>query len=166
MSQSVGNSLVSGTVADMFSPDQRGTPMGLFTLATFLGQVREAFHTEAYRPFRLTADNRWDGFRVGRPGARLPMGLRCMSGSLRFNLALNHGHNQTNPQIQGIAAGATCVLNVLFVRETRIDNLLEKRARELTKKTGIKHVCRGAASKKQGFEVLATSCLRPLSGLT
>jgi sugar phosphate permease len=39
MSQSVGNSLVSGTVADMFSPDQRGTPMGLFTLATFLGQV-------------------------------------------------------------------------------------------------------------------------------
>ncbi|KAK1922845.1 major facilitator superfamily domain-containing protein [Papiliotrema laurentii] len=126
MSQSVGNSLVSGTVADMFSPDQRGTPMGLFTLATFLGQ---------------TIGGTVFGWVVQELGFQWVYG------------------------IQGIAAGATCVLNVLFVRETRIDNLLEKRARELTKKTGIKHVCRGAASKKQGFEVLATSCLRPLKFL-
>lgn len=37
-SSSVGNSMVSGTVADIFGPDDRGRPMSLFTWATFLGQ--------------------------------------------------------------------------------------------------------------------------------
>ena len=36
---SVGNSLVSGTVADLFDSSERGLPMNIFTLATFTGQV-------------------------------------------------------------------------------------------------------------------------------
>lgn len=36
---SVSNSMVGGTVADLFSPADRGFPMSLFTLSIFCGQV-------------------------------------------------------------------------------------------------------------------------------
>lgn len=61
-------------------------------------------------------------------------------------------------------AGLACVVNLLFLRETRSDILLSRRAKELTKTTGTKHVARGQEVKKGGvLAILAVSCLRPVS---
>lgn len=57
-----------------------------------------------------------------------------------------------------------CILNLLFLRETRSDILLSRRARRLTKETGILHLPRGYDTKKTGLGVVAISCLRPMSG--
>lgn len=56
-----------------------------------------------------------------------------------------------------------CILNLLFLRETRSDILLSRRAARLTKETGVLHVCRGYDTKKTGLRVIAISCLRPMS---
>lgn len=65
-------------------------------------------------------------------------------------------------QIQAIIAGAACILNLVFLRETRSDILLLRRAQSLTKQTGQKHVPRGYDSDKGGWRLIAVSCLRPI----
>jgi hypothetical protein len=40
MSSSVGNSMVGGTIADLFRADDRGRAMNIFSLVIFFGQVR------------------------------------------------------------------------------------------------------------------------------
>jgi hypothetical protein len=44
MASSVGASMVSGTVADMYRPKNRGTGMNIFTLLNFTGQVSAPLH--------------------------------------------------------------------------------------------------------------------------
>ena len=39
MVSSVGNSMVGGTVADLFRADDRGLAMNVFVIMVFLGQV-------------------------------------------------------------------------------------------------------------------------------
>jgi hypothetical protein len=65
-------------------------------------------------------------------------------------------------QVQAIAAVVSCILNVLVLRETRGDVILSRRAKRLTKETGIRHVC-ATDLQRQGFLVLVSiSLVRPL----
>lgn len=67
--------------------------------------------------------------------------------------------------VQGIAAAGACVVNALLLRETRANTLLSRRARRLTKETGIKHVARSDLEKKQQnvLQQLRVTAIRPLS---
>lgn len=44
MSSSVGNSMVGGTIADIFRADDRGSGMNIFSVVIFAGQVSWADH--------------------------------------------------------------------------------------------------------------------------
>jgi hypothetical protein len=68
-------------------------------------------------------------------------------------------------QVQGIAAATACLLNLLFLRETRSDTLLAERASKLTKETGIRHVCKGSPVRNDWKGSLTSSLVRPLSTL-
>ena len=135
----MGNGLVAGLVAEIFGPADRGGPMALFTFATFVGQ---AIGGSAF------------GWVVQELGFQWVYGV----GS-RVQRVIKAEH-----QIQGIATGLACVGNLLFLRETRSDILLSRRARAMTESTGIKYIARGQEVKKGGvIAVLAVSCLRPVS---
>ncbi|KAK8843471.1 hypothetical protein IAR55_007128 [Kwoniella newhampshirensis] len=123
---SVGNSMVGGTVADMFLPNQRGPAMGVFTLMIFNGQA-----------IGITAIS-WMGQNLG---------IRWTYG------------------IQGIVAVISVILNAIVLRETRSDVLLSRRAKNLTKKTGIKHVCAADLQKTDFMVVMRVSLVRPLQYL-
>ncbi|OCF34125.1 hypothetical protein I316_04074 [Kwoniella heveanensis BCC8398] len=126
IAQSVGNSMVGGTVADMFLPAGRGVAMGVFTLMIFLGQG------------------------VGIPAM-------AWSGQ-ELGMKWTYG-------IQAIAAVVSIGLNLLFLRETRSDVLLSRRAKKLTAKTGKKHLCAADLQKKSIASILSVSLIRPLQFL-
>nr|XP_031862231.1 uncharacterized protein CI109_002196 [Kwoniella shandongensis]KAA5529303.1 hypothetical protein CI109_002196 [Kwoniella shandongensis] len=123
---SVGNSMVGGTVADMFLPHQRGPAMGVFSLMIFNGQA-----------IGITAIS-WMGQKLG---------MRWTYG------------------IQGLAALVSVILNAIVLRETRSDVLLSRRAKMLTKKTGIKHLCAADLQKTDFKIVMRVSLIRPLQYL-
>lgn len=58
------------------------------------------------------------------------------------------------------------VLSVLLqfatLKETRADVLLSRRARRLTQRTGIKHICPTDLQKKSLSTMLKVSAIRPL----
>ena len=113
--------------------------MALFTFATFVGQ---AIGGSAF------------GWVVQELGFQWVYGV-CLSVQRVI---------KAESQIQGIATGLACVGNLLFLRETRSDILLSRRARAMTESTGIKHIARGQEVKKGGvIAVLAVSCLSPVS---
>jgi hypothetical protein len=66
-------------------------------------------------------------------------------------------------QVQGIAAVVSCILNALFLKETRGDVLLSWRAKKLTKQTGRKHVCAADLQKKSFVTLVSVSLIRPFS---
>lgn len=63
--------------------------------------------------------------------------------------------------VQGLllAAGAVATLGL---NETRADVLLAKRARRLTKETGVDHACAAELGRRSLGEMLRVSCWRPL----
>lgn len=68
IAQSVANSMVSGIVADIFSPEDRGRPMNVFVLATFFGQVCLCdMHVRIECGLMLVT--RWGRIRMGRTGS-------------------------------------------------------------------------------------------------
>ncbi|CAK9782640.1 MFS general substrate transporter [Cutaneotrichosporon oleaginosum] len=68
---------------------------------------------------------------------------------------------------QTIWAAASCVINALFLRETRANTLLTRRARRLTKETGVKHVARSDIERKHQslLQQLRVTAIRPLKFL-
>ena len=68
-------------------------------------------------------------------------------------------------QYQGILAGLSISANLLFLRETRGDVLLSRRARRLTKLTGKRHCCASDLQKKSFINILRVSLVRPFGTL-
>ncbi|GMK57937.1 hypothetical protein CspeluHIS016_0407710 [Cutaneotrichosporon spelunceum] len=68
---------------------------------------------------------------------------------------------------QTIWAAGSCVINAFFLRETRANTLLTRRARRLTKETGIKHVASSDLERKQQslLRQLKVTAIRPLKFL-
>jgi len=64
-------------------------------------------------------------------------------------------------QYQGILGAGSIVLNICFLRETREDVLLSRRAKKLTKQTGQKHICASDLQQKSFFATLRVSVVRP-----
>ncbi|TXT15772.1 hypothetical protein VHUM_00275 [Vanrija humicola] len=125
MASAVGNSMVGGTVADLFSARDRGFAMSMFVFFTFVGQSGGAAFG-------------WIGERAG---------IQWCYG------------------VQGIAAGVSVLINIVCLRETRSDVLLAKKAKRLTKQTGVKHVARSTGPKKTMVEMISLSAIRPLKYL-
>lgn len=123
MASAVGNSMVGGTIADLFNARDRGTAMSLFVFFTFVGQSGGACFG-------------WIGQRAG---------IQWCYG------------------VQGIAAGVSVLINLLCLRETRADVLLARKAKRLTKETGVPHVARSYGPKKSMLEMLTITAIRPLS---
>lgn len=65
--------------------------------------------------------------------------------------------------IQGLWAALSCVLNAIVLRETRADVILSRRARRLTKQTGVKHLATADLQHKSFWTLVAQSATRPLS---
>jgi len=123
MASSVGNSMVGGTVADLFSANTRGPAMNMFAVFIFLGQSS-------------------GGAIFGWVGQEL--GIQWCYG------------------IMAIGAGSSIVLNFLVLKETRADVLLRRKAAELTKLTGKKHISPDAVNRKSLRDMISMSALRPL----
>jgi hypothetical protein len=62
---------------------------------------------------------------------------------------------------QGILGAGSILINALFLRETREDVLLSRRAKRLTKQTGRKHVCASDLQTRSFFMTLRVSLVRP-----
>ncbi|WRT68828.1 uncharacterized protein IL334_005808 [Kwoniella shivajii] len=123
---SVGNSMVGGTVSDMFFPKQRGTAMSVFSVMIFSAQAS---------------------------------GIPAL-GWVGQNLGIRWSYI-----IQTIAAGLSVILNLVFLKETRADVLLSRRAKRLTEKTGKKHMCAADLQKSSLFSVMRISLVRPFQYL-
>jgi MFS family permease len=69
--------------------------------------------------------------------------------------------------MQAIWAAGSVVINALLLRETRANTLLTRRARRLTKDTGIKHVARSDLERKHQSlaQQLRITAVRPLKFL-
>ncbi|ODO01705.1 hypothetical protein I350_06531 [Cryptococcus amylolentus CBS 6273] len=120
---SVSNSMVGGTVADLFRPDQRGFAMSFFTASIFWAQGTG-----------ITFSG-WAGEKLG---------LQWAWG------------------IQAIIAALSVVYNIFFMRETRADVLLSRRAKAMTKKTGKKHIAVVDLEKTALLTLIKVSIIRPL----
>jgi hypothetical protein len=68
---------------------------------------------------------------------------------------------RTDQQFQGILAGLSITANLFFLRETRGDVLLSRRAKRLTKITGKRHCCASDLQKKSFTNLLRVSLVRP-----
>lgn len=68
---------------------------------------------------------------------------------------------RTHEQYQGILGAGSIILNILFLRETREDVLLSRRAKRLTKQTGRKHICASDLQTRSFFTTLRVSLVRP-----
>ena len=139
MANSVGNSMVAGTISDMYRAKSRGLTMNVFSLVIYTGQalgpivcgfigqalgVQWAFIVSPPRPSNSRADL---------------------------------------VQIQTMLAAVSCVVNALVIRETRGDVLLSRRAKRLTIETGVKHLAAADLQKKSIFTLMTVSLVRPLS---
>ncbi|KAK4686907.1 hypothetical protein P7C73_g3215, partial [Tremellales sp. Uapishka_1] len=144
MVSSVGNSMVGGTIADLFRADDRGTAMSTFSLMIFLGQVsvsRSEVHVLA-----------------------IDVSLQAMGGIAGGWTVMDLGIKWCYA-IQAFLAVLSCVLNALFLRETRADVLLSRRAKRLTKQTGIKHATASDLQEKDLKTLVVVSFVRPLQYL-
>lgn len=66
---------------------------------------------------------------------------------------------------QGIASALSGILSIFWMRETRANTILQRRAKRLTKETGVLHMTRIDLSSphKSVLDQLRTSVLLPLS---
>lgn len=123
MVSSVGNSMVGGTIADLFHAEERGAAMNVFTFMIFMGQS------------------------VGS----------VIMGWIGMYLGIQWCYG-----IQGLLATFSVILNILFLRETRGDVLLSRRAKRLTKETGEKHLCAADLQRTDFITMMKVSIIRPL----
>jgi hypothetical protein len=65
-------------------------------------------------------------------------------------------------QIQFILGGASVILNLFFLRETRADVILSRRARRLTRQTGRTHLCVADMQRQSLWTLMSVSVVRPL----
>jgi hypothetical protein len=72
---------------------------------------------------------------------------------------------QADDQYQGILGAGSIILNICFLRETREDVLLSRRAKKLTKQTGQKHICASDLQHRSFFKTLKVSVVRPFGML-
>ncbi|BEI96699.1 hypothetical protein CcaverHIS631_0202880 [Cutaneotrichosporon cavernicola] len=126
MASSVANSMVGGTVADLFAARERGLVMNLLAIVIFVAQAL-------------------GGVCFGWVG--LYLGVQWCYG------------------IQAILAGVSVFANALFLRETRADVLLERRALKISKETGIKHIAPSQTQKRSVRQMMMVSAVRPLQYL-
>lgn len=126
MAASVANSMVGGTIADIYRAESRGVGMSVFSLAIFAGQSLGSV---------IFA---W----VGQI-----LGMKWVYG------------------MQAIFSGLSLALNLALLKETRGSVLLQRRAKRLTKKTGVKHLCASQLEKKTLLEMVKGSAIRPLREL-
>ncbi|ORX38933.1 major facilitator superfamily domain-containing protein [Kockovaella imperatae] len=126
MSCSVGNSMVGGTIADLFPAHSRGFVMNIFAMMIFIGQSGGGFIFG------------WVGMYGGIPW--------CYG-------------------LQGIAGALSITLNVLFLRETRADVLLSRRAKQITQETGIRHLCTSDLERTSLTTLMRVSLVRPFQFL-
>lgn len=128
MASSVGNSMVGGTIADIFGYKERGQLMNFFSLMVFIGQALGG----------LTMG--WTGELVG---------IQWCFGA------------------QGIASAFSGVFSLVFLRETRGNIILRRRAKRLTKETGVLHLSKLdlTSTHQSTFQQLARSVGLPLSRL-
>ncbi|BEJ11551.1 hypothetical protein CspHIS471_0200110 [Cutaneotrichosporon sp. HIS471] len=128
MASSVGNSMVGGTIADIFGYEERGQLMNFFTLTVFVGQALGG----------LTMG--WTGQIVG---------IQWCFGA------------------QGIASAVSAIFSLLFLRETRGNIILRRRANRLTKETGVLHMTKLdlTSTHQSTFQQLAKSVGLPLKML-
>lgn len=124
MTSSVGNSMVGGTVADLYPASSRGNIMNGLALAVFIGQSCGA------------AIYGWVGMYCGYPWI--------------------YG-------VQAIAGAGSVVLNLAVLRETRADVLLSRRAKKMTKDTGIPHTT--GAERQDIRALISAGAGRPLKFL-
>ena len=68
---------------------------------------------------------------------------------------------KADDQYQGILGAGSIMLNICFLRETREDVLLSRRAKKLTKQTGQKHICASDLQHRSFFATLRVSVVRP-----
>lgn len=64
--------------------------------------------------------------------------------------------------LQAIFAGISVLLNIVVLRETRADVLLARKARRLTRITGVKHITPEELQKKSFLQLIRVSAIRPL----
>jgi hypothetical protein len=150
MSSSVGNGMVGGTVADLFRAKQRGLAMNVFAVLNFIGGVCPSSEF-AINPNRQALGSIVTGW-VG------------MGGGARWAYGASHSiviQSCTDDQYQGILGAGSIILNIFFLRETREDVLLSRRAKRLTKQTGTKHICASDLQHRSFFTTLRVSLVRP-----
>jgi hypothetical protein len=87
-------------------------------------------------------------------------GRRCSMGIWRESFIMQ-GSARADGQYQGILGAGSILLNILFLRETREDVLLSRRAKRLTKQTGRKHICASDLQQRSFFTTLRVSLVRP-----
>lgn len=126
MASSVANSMVGGTVADLFEARNRGLIMNLLAIVIFVAQ-----------------------------------GL----GPTIFGFVGMHLGIQWCYGLQGIAAGLSVLVNGIFLRETRGDVLLARRAKKMTKESGRRHIAAAEMQKQTIKQLLTVSAIRPMQYL-
>lgn len=160
MASSVGNSMVGGTVADLFHAEDRGLAMNIFALMVFVGQV--SWVETKYRSTRVHCSLclvPWGGgLRLDRDVSRHSV---VLWGEFAFSSGARLAFWLTHLQVQAILAGVSILLNILVLRETRGDVLLSRRAKRLTKETGVKHMCAAELQKKSFKTLFTITAIRP-----
>jgi hypothetical protein len=76
--------------------------------------------------------------------------------------SLIHKCTSAYAQILALFGVVACALNALFLRETRADVLLAKRAAKLTRDTGRLHVAASSVQDRKLTQMIRTSVMRPL----
>lgn len=65
-------------------------------------------------------------------------------------------------QILALIAAIACALNATFLRETRADVLLARRAAKLIRETGRLHVAASSVQDRKLSQMIRVSVMRPL----
>lgn len=141
MASSVANSMVGGSIADLYSAKERGMWMNLMAFGIFIGSALGTV------PFGFVSEH-W--------------GVQWVYG---VSISFLSFSSIADLQIQGIAAGLSAITVLLFLKETRGDVLLARRAAKLTKETGRLHLCAAQLSRQSFKAMLKTSAVRPLAYL-
>jgi len=152
MSSSVGNGMVGGTVADLFRAKQRGLAMNVFVVLNFIGGVSSSFENHPAAADVQGLGSVVTGWVGMGGGAQWAYGVS----SKETKIAV-----QADVQYQGILGAGSIILNICFLRETREDVLLSRRAKRLTKQTGQRHICASDLQHKDFFTTLRVSLVRP-----
>lgn len=146
-------------VADVWGADARGMAMNVFSFAVYFGQ---ALGSVIFGEFRglLPEIGTHACYRLG--GAILRISMDCLECVSSFFLRIAaHDVSIVNMMICGVQA---IIVYVVFV-ETRGPEILERRARMLTTRTGVLHLAHidgGSENPTQSlYKEIKTSVVRP-----